>query len=89
MSKLYQTYVALKVQDSTQLYLFKSGIFYMPKSISEKQRKALKSVQQQLAKENYNITLLMNLDRNEDGLIGMQKQGKADVLKDFTEEIER
>jgi len=31
----------------------------------------------------------MNLDRNEDGLIGMQKQGKADVLKDFTEEIER
>lgn len=61
----------------------------MPKSISEKQRKALKSVQQQLAKENYNITLLMNLDRNEDGLIGMQKQGKADVLKDFTEEIER
>lgn len=29
MSKLYQTYVALKVQDSTQLYLFKSGIFYI------------------------------------------------------------
>ena len=29
MSKLYQTYVALKIQDSTQLYLFKSGIFYI------------------------------------------------------------
>lgn len=29
MSKLYQTYVALKVQDSSQLYLFKSGIFYI------------------------------------------------------------
>ena len=29
MSKLYQTYIALKVQDSTQLYLFKSGIFYI------------------------------------------------------------
>ena len=29
MSKLYQTYISLKVQDSTQLYLFKSGIFYI------------------------------------------------------------
>ena len=29
MSKLYQTYAALKIQDSTQLYLFKSGIFYI------------------------------------------------------------
>lgn len=29
MIKLYQTYVALKVQDSSQLYLFKSGIFYI------------------------------------------------------------
>ena len=29
MSKLYQTYVALKIQDSSQLYLFKSGIFYI------------------------------------------------------------
>lgn len=75
--------------ENTSTPKYNSGIFYMPKSISEKQRKALKSVQQQLAKENYNITLLMNLDRNEDGLIGMQKQGKADVLKDFTEEIER
>ena len=29
MSKLYQKYVALKVQNSKQLYLFKSGIFYI------------------------------------------------------------
>ena len=29
MSKLYQTYAALKMQDSSQLYLFKSGIFYI------------------------------------------------------------
>lgn len=29
MSKLYQTYVSLKVQDSSKLYLFKSGIFYI------------------------------------------------------------
>lgn len=29
MSKLYQKYMALKVQNSKQLYLFKSGIFYI------------------------------------------------------------
>lgn len=29
MSKLYQKYIALKVQNSEQLYLFKSGIFYI------------------------------------------------------------
>ena len=29
MSKLYQTYAALKMQDSSQLYLFKSCIFYI------------------------------------------------------------
>lgn len=29
MSKLYQTYAALKMQNSSQLYLFKSGIFYI------------------------------------------------------------
>lgn len=29
MSKLYQKYMALKMLDSNQLYLFKSGIFYI------------------------------------------------------------
>ena len=29
MSKLYQTYAALKMQNSSYLYLFKSGIFYI------------------------------------------------------------
>ena len=29
MSKLYQSYVSLKVKDSSKLYLFKSGIFYI------------------------------------------------------------
>lgn len=29
MSKLYQKYVSLKVQNSNQLYLFRSGIFYI------------------------------------------------------------
>lgn len=29
MSKIYQQYMALKMLDSNQLYLFKSGIFYI------------------------------------------------------------
>lgn len=29
MSKLYQKYVSLKIQNSNKLYLFKSGIFYI------------------------------------------------------------
>lgn len=29
MSKLYQSYVSLKIKDSSKLYLFKSGIFYI------------------------------------------------------------
>ena len=33
--------------------------------------------------------LLMNLNRNENGITGSQKQGKAVLLNDFTEEIER
>lgn len=29
MSKLYAKYISLKAKDSNQLYLFKSGIFYI------------------------------------------------------------
>lgn len=68
----------------------KSGILYMPKGISEKQRKTLKKVQEQLIDEDYNIMLLSNLHRNEEGImVGSQDMGKANLLDDFTEEQER
>ena len=75
--------------ENTSTPKYKSGIFYMPKEISERQRKTLKHVQEELIDEDYNITLLMNLNRNENGITGSQKQGKATLLGEFTEEQER
>ena len=75
--------------ENTSTPKYKSGIFYMPKEISERQRKTLKKVQEKLIDEDYNITLLMNLNRNENGITGSQKQGKATLLGEITEEQER
>lgn len=75
--------------ENTSTPKYKSGIFYMPKEISDRQRKTLRKVQEKLVDEDYNITLLINLNRNENGITGSQKQGKAVLLNDFTEEIER
>ena len=61
----------------------------MPKQISENQRKALRKLQKQLEKENYNVVLLTNLHRDEDGMGATQKEGNSNVLNDFTEELER
>ena len=62
----------------------------MPNEISEKQKKSLKKLQKQLEIEDYNITEFLNLHRNEEGiLLGNQKQGKAQILKEFTEDRER
>lgn len=75
--------------ENTSTPKYKSGVFYMPKEISERQRKTLKKVQGKLIDEDYNITLFMNLNRNENGITGLQKQGKATLLGEFTEEQER
>ena len=75
--------------ENTSTPKYKSGIFYMPKEISERQRKTLKKVQEKLIDEDYNIMLLMNLNRNENGITGSQKQGKATLLGEVTEEQER
>lgn len=75
--------------ENTSIPKYKSGIFYMPKEISERQRKTLKKVQEKLIDEDYNIMLLMNLNRNENGITGSQKQGKATLLGEITEEQER
>lgn len=67
----------------------KEGVFYIPNPISNKQKQTLKILQKQLEKENYNITELINLYRDEDGvLLGNQKIGKADVLNEFTRDEE-
>ena len=67
----------------------KRCIIFMPKQISENQRKALRKLQKQLEKENYNVVLLTDLHRDEDGIGATQKEGNSNVLIDFTEEMER
>lgn len=76
--------------ENTSTEKYKTGIFYIPNSISDKQKETLKAMQKQLEKEEYNITELFNLRRDEDGvIIGNQKQGKASILNRWTaEELE-
>ena len=67
----------------------KKCVIYIPKDISDKQKSTLKSFQEQLEKENYNITELINLHRNEEGvLLGNQKMGQANILSEFTKDDE-
>lgn len=62
-----------------------SGLLYIPKSISINQRKTLTQFQEQLDKENYNITVLFNLFRSEEGtLMGNQLFGDSSILNKFT-----
>lgn len=68
---------------------YKRCIIFMPKQISEKQRRTLKKLQKQLEKENYTVTLLTDLHRDEVGIGGSQKEGNSVILNDFTEEQER
>ena len=73
--------------ENTSTEKYKTGIFYIPKSISDKQKESLKIMQEQLEKEDYNITELFNLHRDEDGiLLGNQIQGKANILNQWIEE---
>lgn len=73
--------------ENTSIEKHKTGIFYIPKAISDNQKETLKMMQNQLEKEDYNITELFNLNRAEDGIIlGNQIQGKANILNKWTEE---
>lgn len=70
---------------------YKSGLFFIPNSITNKQKDSLRIFQKQLQKEDYNITELYNLSRNSEGcLIGNQMQGKSSILNSILDtELER
>mgnify|MGYP004654953679 CR=1 FL=1 len=69
---------------------YKTGIFYMPKEITEKQKKSLTTLQKQLGEEDYNLLAFLNLHRDADGILtGNQKHGSAKILDEFIEEPER
>ena len=73
--------------ESTSTHEYREGVFYIPNEISNNQKKTLRLFQKQLEKENYNITELINLHRNEDGvLLGNQKMGQANILSEFTKD---
>lgn len=75
--------------ESTTVPMHKMGTFYIPNSISDKQKNSLKIFQKQLEKENYNLMELFNLCRKEEGVIlGNQKFGKAEMLNELIEEDE-
>ena len=76
--------------ENTSVPDYKSGIFYLPKEISDKQKESLKILQGQLEKEDYNLLAFMNLHRDEDGILtGNQKHGSAKVLDEFVNEEEQ
>ena len=76
--------------ENTSFPNYKTGIFYMPKEITEKQKKSLATLQKQLGKEDYNFLVFMNLHRDEDGILtGNQKHGSAKVLDEFVKEEEQ
>ena len=69
---------------------YKTGIFYMPKEITEKQKKSLTTLQKQLGKEDYNLLIFMNLHRDEDGILtGNQKHGSEKILDEFVKDEEQ
>ena len=76
--------------ENTSVQDYKSGIFYVPKEISDKQKKSLKTLQGQLEKEDYNLLAFMNLHRDEDGILtGNQKHGSAKILDEFVKDEEQ
>ena len=55
--------------ENTSTPTYKTGIFYMPNEISDKQRESLKKLQKQLELEDYNITEFLNLHRDENVIL--------------------
>ena len=76
--------------ENTSVDTYPSGILYIPKSVTSKQRETLKQFQKQLSAEKYNITALFNLFRSEDGiLMGNQLVGNFEILDKFTNDVEK
>lgn len=78
--------------ENTSVSEHKTGLFYMPEKITDKQRQSLEKFRQQLENEDYTVTVFSELYREEDGiLMGKQRIAKAKDLKYLTsiEEQER
>lgn len=75
--------------ENTSSLTHKSGIFYIPKNITNNQIQTLETMKSQLEIEDYNIMTFFNLHRNQEGvLLGNQILGKAKILEKFIKEKE-
>ena len=70
--------------ESTSTPKYKKGMFFIPSSTSDNQKKSLQNFANQLSNEDYNLMIFYNLFRSKDGIImGNQMQGVSNILKDF------
>ena len=75
--------------ENTSNLKHKSGIFYIPKNLTNNQKQTLATMKNQLEIEDYNILTFFNLYRNQEGaLLGKQMLGKATILESFIKEKE-
>lgn len=69
---------------------YKSGLFFMPQNISDKQKQSLDKFGTLLKKSDYNLYVFSKLHKDSDGVLtGNQLQGKSDVLNRFIYDIDR
>lgn len=70
--------------ENTSLHNNKTGLIFMPDNLTDKQKNTMAFFEEQLNKENYTITVLSELSRNEENTImGKQKIGSPSILNYF------
>lgn len=71
--------------ENTSVDKHKTGILYYPQNVTDKQKKSLEKVRQELEDENYTIIVLKGLYRSEKGVLnGKQVISEAKNLKELT-----
>ena len=71
--------------ENTSVKKHKTGILYYPRNITDKQKKSLEKVRQELEDEDYTVLVFRGLYRSEKGVLkGKQDIAEAKDLKDLT-----
>ncbi len=73
--------------ESTSTSRYKQGLYYLPRYISEKQKKSLEVFEEQLKDENYHVNAFYNLHRDEDGIL-LGNQREIQSIKDILNVVE-
>ena len=71
--------------ENTSVKKHETGILYYPRNITDKQKKSLEKVRQELEDEDYTVLVFRGLYRSEKGVLkGKQDIAEAKDLKDLT-----